>query len=387
MVGPIMHKLRDAVVRASAHRPFKPIEQPENRVVVVRPDHFGDLLMLSPALKRLREEATQHEIVLMVGPWNKSVAQHLSPDCRLITWPFPGFDREVPDRGMLDPYRDIGHAAGEIREIQPEAIMLMRDDHWWGALMAREAGVPIRTGYDHPQVAPFLTHPMSIPHTHYASQNLDIVKRTLALLQYQISDQDPSEPEMTLNWPLHAEARQEASKVIEQHNLASGFVIVHPGTGAAVKRWPLQRWARVIDQIGRQTGRTIALTGSPDERSLCDGIASSARTSPVNLAGETSLFTLAEVFRQADLVLGVDSGPLHLATATGAPSVHLYGPSDQVRYGPYGSQDRHRVITAAMTCPECGNLSASRPEGCGCMTAITTDSVASVVVEMLADVQ
>lgn len=383
MIQRILHPIRDTGLRAAAFRQFRPISSPRKRIVLVRPDHFGDLLMLGPALRFLKTRATDHELLLMTGPWNRSVAQHIAPDIGHQFWPFPGFDRQDRSTGALEPYREIGRAAEVIRSSAPEAIILFRDDHWWGAIMAREAGVPIRTGYDHKRVTPFLTHPMVIEPSHYVQQNVALARRTLAILGYNVEDatEDP-EP---LDWPVDDEAQDEASRLIERHALNPGFIVVHPGTGAPVKQWPIRRWAIVIDKIRRQTGLPVVLTGSDDERALCDEIVASAAMTPLNLAGETSLFTLAELFRQTSLILGVDSGPLHLATAVGTRSIHLFGPSDRLRYGPWGSQTRRRVISAGIHCPRCGDLSPDRPQGCGCMVGIGSDMVARTAIEMLAD--
>lgn len=379
----ILHPIRDTGLRAAALRQFRPISSPLKRIVLVRPDHFGDLLMLDPALQFLKARATDHELILMTGPWNRAVAKHIAPDVEHQFWAFPGFDRQNQSTGSLEPYREIGKAADFIRSRSPEAIVLLRDDHWWGALMAREAGIPIRTGYDHQRVAPFLTHPMAIAPRHYVQQNLTLARRTLAILGYNV--EDATENPERLYWPVNTEAQDEANGLIARHELNPGFIVVHPGTGAPVKQWPVRRWANVIDKINRRTGLPVVLTGSDDERVVCDEIVACADTEPLNFAGETTLFTLAELFRQANLILGVDSGPLHLATAVGTRSIHLFGPSDRIRYGPWGRQSQHRVISAGMRCPQCGDLSPDRPSGCGCMVGIGSGTVASVAIEMLSN--
>jgi ADP-heptose:LPS heptosyltransferase len=74
------------------------------------------------------------------------------------------------------------------------------------------------------------------------------------------------------------------------------------------------------------------------------------------LAGETTLDQLAAVFRGCRLVLGLDSGPLHLAVAMGTPTVHLYGPVDVVTFGPWGAAERHRALTSDWPCIPCNRL-------------------------------
>jgi heptosyltransferase III len=379
----MLHRVRDAVVKIAGQRPFSPITAPKQRIVLIRPDHFGDLLMLGPALQYIRQHATEHELFLMTGPWNQSVAGHIAAGWKNINWPFPGFDRSETSGASLAPYRQLAHAASMLRDLEVQTAVLTRDDHWWGAWMAREAGIPVRTGYDHPRVRSFLTHPLNIPKMNYAQKNLELARRSLAILGYR-ADIDPFEPrDYPLRWPVEQSAFELAATLLRERDIPERFAVVHPGTGAPVKLWPPDRWAHVIDRVGYKTSTCVVLTGSPDERDLCEEIAERADQDVVNLAGETSLFVLGELMRNASLVLGVDSGPLHLAVAVGTPSIHLYGPSDHIRYGPWGCADRHLVLRVPMNCPDCGNLSEGRPQGCGCMTAITADTVANAAIEMI----
>lgn len=384
MIRSVMHSVRDQLLRVATARPFRPIPSPEKRIILVRPDHFGDLLLLTAAITYLQNHLADHDIVLMTGPWNAAVARHVAPETRVITWPFPGFDRSRNSGSPLDPYRDILRAADTIREFSPRAILLLRDDHWWGAIMAREAGIPIRVGYDNPAIAPFLSHPLEIEHSNYARQNLEIVQRTIAMLGGE-SDVRETDEHLSIEWPIDESSRQSIRSLLEQRGISDRYVVIHPGSGAQVKSWPARRWAGVAEQIARRTDCQVLLTGSNDERGLCAEVGSWSHGRTENLAGETSLFELGELFRQASLVLGVDSGPLHLAVATGTPSIHLYGPSDRIRYGPWGDPDRHRVISIGMSCPGCGDLSPKRSSGCGCMMAIQVQDVTRAAIEMLHD--
>jgi heptosyltransferase III len=381
----IAHSVRNSILPAMARRPFRSIENPENRILLVRPDHFGDLLMLGPALQFLDEHAIGHDHFLLTGPWNRSVATHVAPDWQHHEWRFPGFDRQqTPGSGTLDAYTQIRKAADFVRELAPQAIVLTRDDHWWGAWMAREAGVPIRIGYDHPLLRPFLTHPIPIRSANYVDQNLQLARSAATILGYSVAELEPAIPDKhPLVWPIHSDAANETAQLVEAMKLGERFVVVHPGSGAEVKLWGNDRWADVINRVHRATGLSVILTGTNEEADLCAEIRRLSSPPVHNLAGQTSLFSLAELFRSASIVLGVDSGPLHLACAVGTKSVHLFGPSDAVRYGPWGNSSSHRVVSAGLTCPDCGNLSPSRQSGCGCMMAITVDQVAETAIAML----
>jgi heptosyltransferase-2/heptosyltransferase-3 len=149
-----------------------------------------------------------------------------------------------------------------------------------------------------------------------------------------------------------------------------------------VKQWLTHRWPSVIRHLQARDLRVV-LTGGRSERELCAEIASHD-AAVTDLAGTTSLEELIELLRMARIVIGPDSGPLHLAVATSTPSVHLFGPADFRRYGPWGDPRLHRVVDAGVTCPQCGDLSPTRAAGCGCMLAITTTVVQQALDEVLA---
>jgi heptosyltransferase-2/heptosyltransferase-3 len=126
-------------------------------------------------------------------------------------------------------------------------------------------------------------------------------------------------------------------------------VVIHPGTGAANKLWTIAGWAEVADRLAGE-GWAVVLTGSPDERPLAEAIVAVSESKPPNLAGRTAnLGELAWVLERAGIVLGVDSGPLHIAAALGKPSLHLYGPSDETIWGPWGDPGVHRAFRAPGT--------------------------------------
>jgi heptosyltransferase-2/heptosyltransferase-3 len=163
------------------------------------------------------------------------------------------------------------------------------------------------------------------------------------------------------------------------------LVLLHPGTGGPAKLWFAERWAAVADAL-QAAGARLVLTGGPDELALVGEVAGAMRSAVLTLAGQTSVGQLAALMRRAALVLGVDSGPLHLAAAQGVPTLHLYGPGDAGRFGPWGDPARHVVLRADLWCSPCGVFAAcprglARPE---CMELIDATQVAERACAMLA---
>jgi heptosyltransferase-2/heptosyltransferase-3 len=101
----------------------------------------------------------------------------------------------------------------------------------------------------------------------------------------------------------------------------------------------------------------VVLTGSAAEAPLAAELAAALGRPVRDLSGRTALGPLAAVYARCRLVMGPDSGPLHLAVAVGTPTVHLYGPAATARFGPWGPAERHRVVAPILLpCAPCGRL-------------------------------
>lgn len=379
----IAHRLRDAALAGLARLPVRPATDTGPEVVLVRPDHLGDLLFLTPGLDRFRRALPRTRITLAVGPWSRAVAENASAD-EVVTVPFPGFTRSA--RGHpIEPYLQLRSWADDLRRRRPQAVVILRDDHWWGALAAQRAGIPVRIGADHSAVRRYLTHPIRLAAAHWVRRNADILDAAAALLGDKPPDAPVNPATSPLRWTVAPQARAAASRLLSEHGVTTAFVAIHPGSGAPVKLWPADRWARLADTLAARHDLAIVLTGSAVESVEVHRIKSAMAAPVISLAGETDLTTLAALFQEARLVAGVDSGPLHLAVAVGTPTVHLYGPSFVEQYGPWGAPDRHRVVTAGLRCPDCGNLSLARPEGAGCMLAISVDAAIAASEELVSN--
>jgi ADP-heptose:LPS heptosyltransferase len=126
---------------------------------------------------------------------------------------------------------------------------------------------------------------------------------------------------------------------------ARAEVIVHPGAAAEARRWPVSRWARVVDALAAQ-GHDVVLTGSEAERDLCARVRHEADAGDAvrDTSGRLGLPALAELVSTARLVVSGDTGTAHLATAYGTPSVTLFGPTPPALWGPTLDVHRHVVI-------------------------------------------
>jgi heptosyltransferase-3 len=350
---------------ASDRHPRKIPERP--RVLVIRPDHLGDLLFVGPALARLRAAWPGAEISLLVGPWSAPVAERLPGVDRVEQLDFPWFNRR-PKGAPWQPYLRLARAARALSG-RFDVALVLRDDDGWSARLAAYARIPLRAGHDHPRVRPFATHilPADRRPAHTAAANIALVA-ALVTAPGGPAGPPPDPGTDPLDFALRPGDHEEVARLLGKLGSAAPIAI-HPGSGADVKRWRPGAWAEVIHAL-TAPGETVILTGGEAERDLCAAVAACAARPVLDLAGRTDLGTLAALFARCRLVLGPDSGPLHLAVAVGTPTVHLFGPASAERFGPWGPAERHRVVAAELPCAPCGRLDWPDPADHPCVRTL-----------------
>lgn len=151
------------------------------------------------------------------------------------------------------------------------------------------------------------------------------------------------------------------------------WVGLHPAAGWPTKQWEVERYAGLADRITKRWNARVFVLWGPGEKRHAATVLRSMRMR-AELAPEMGVGELAEFLARCDLVVGGDSGPLHLASALGTPVVGLYGPSDPVRNGPAGPGAR--VVRTGAPCAPCWKRSC--PDR-SCMAFIELDRVWSEV--------
>lgn len=321
------------------------------RVLIIRPDHLGDLLLSAPAVGLLRRALPRARLTYLVGPWSEEVARRGPCVDEVLTCAFPGFTRR-PKPSPLQPYQLLLAQAARLRG-RHDAALVLRPDHWWGALLAAAASIPLRVGSATPECAPFLTHSLEEETTSYQLASVAIARRLLELAPATDKTAAPrSEP-----FHIREDERVSVQTLLADHGVESDqpLVCLHPGSGARLKLWATERWGEVGRALAVRLGVRVAVTGAPDEHELAMQVAHAIGAGAVGLAGRTTLGQLAAVLERARLAIGPDNGPLHLAAAVGTPTVRLLGPTDPDRFMPVGLPDQY-ALTVELPCRPCGML-------------------------------
>jgi heptosyltransferase III len=377
------------LLRLVAHALSKRVERPRavpQRVLLLRPDHIGDVLLSAPAVALLRANLPNTHLTYLVGPWGAEAARHGPNVDAIRTLSFPGFTRRH-NPNLLQPYALLVREAARIHRERYDMAVVLRPDHWWGALLALAAGVPLRVGTNTPETRPLLTHCTAIRVNEHAARHTLAVAH-LALSVVGAPADPPLDPDRASAFTLPAAAQRAAAELWAHFGLhpLANVIALHPNAGAPLKSWPVASWARLADALARQ-GHAVLLAGAPSDRRLLKAIADRTTRRPHVAAGQ-SLDVSAALYERCALLVTVDSGAGHLAAAVGTPTVRLYGPAPPTVFGPWpAASDQHVLMTEQLACAPCGYLEAPP---CGakavpaCMLALSVDAVVKAVGDNLA---
>jgi len=332
------------------------------------------VLLSRPAIEALVDLGL--DVTVVAGPWGTPSLQGLP--VRVIAFPFPGFTR-VARGGLLAPYAALLAFAAHLSRERYDAALVLRPDHWWGALAAGLAGIPIRVGQAQSDTHPFLTHSLPFEAAeHSTAAALRIARALAGALDLELEAID-----RPLRFEPSSAGQQAADAWLAAHvGEARRFVALHPGAGAEVKTWPVSRWASIARAMAAEAA--VVLTGGPAEAGVLDAIRA-AVPAPLPVATDLTWDEVAALYQRAAVVVGMDSGPLHLASAVGSRTVRVYGPTDPRIYGPVDSSPAC-VLQGTLRCVPCGNL-VSPP--CGylqdppCLASVDAKEVVAAVKSML----
>jgi len=174
---------------------------------------------------------------------------------------------------------------------------------------------------------------------------------------------------------IKAEGRSEARKALfsqkrePQNADPDSYVVLAPGGSSPLRRWPWERFTELANQLAERTGMRIILCGNRDDREMLERIAGKMTKTPT-IETDLPIQSVAELIKRARLVVGNESGLLHIAASVGTPSVVILGGGHFSRYFPYGSA---RIVNHKLDCYEC-NWKCPFPE-VYCLTRITVEEV------------
>jgi lipopolysaccharide heptosyltransferase II len=357
------------------------------RVLLLRLERIGDLLMSVGAITELRRRLPDATIDLVVGSWNEALAR-LLPVSRVEVLDAPWLARGAA-RGTLGHM--LGRAASWRGRRYDLAINLEGDIR--SNLLPWTAGAKRRVGFGIAGGGPLLTDVVPYDATRHVAANLaTLVERSLDLPAGSVPAPPSAAALDAARIVLPDRARASARASLEQlagGRLPASLLALHTPGGRAIKQWPADRFADAAVRLAREMDAAVVLTGGPEDRAIVDeaaGRLAQANVRTLRLDAPSDLVILAGILAQCRLLLTGDTGPMHLAAAVGTPVVAVFGPSMPWRYAPLVAG--HRIVRVDLPCSPCNRI-RQPPERCvghtpDCLVGVTTEMVVSAGRDLLA---
>ncbi len=125
------------------------------------------------------------------------------------------------------------------------------------------------------------------------------------------------------------------------------------GKDAYLKHWPAKNFALLADKLIENYPAKIIIMGDFKETDIAKEVISSMRHKAIDLSGKTSIGELSALIGKMSLVIANDGGPLHMAVALGLKTLSIFGPVDDLVYGPFPPYAKHVVVTKDIYCRPC----------------------------------
>lgn len=368
---------------------MKALWQDAARILCVRLDNLGDVLMTTPAIRALKQ-------AVVTGP-KPGRTRHVTllgstAGCEIA--------RQVPEIDATLAFDAPWVAAGRERPLSTDIVARLAAYRFDAAviftcysqsalpaaMLCGQAGIPLRLAHCRENPYGLLTDWIRDPEPDGGIRHE--VARQLAL----VASVGATTADERLSVRVVPAARQRAGELLAARGIAIDrpFVVLHPGATAASRRWPAERFGRVAEALVRTAGLPVLVTGSTSEADLAAQVlgvgglgatrgGSSSEAAVHDLTGALALDELVAVIDAATLVVSNNSGPAHIAAARQTPIVDLYALTNP-QHTPW--QVAKRVLSHDVPCANCQRSICPELHH-ACLTGVSVDEVVDAALQLL----
>ncbi len=364
------------------YRPLHPQTFHPRRILVLRLDLIGDLVLSLVVVRLLKKTYPNAEIDLLALPTSGKVVMG-DPDLTEIISYDPNIWRRPKALLQGQNWREARALRNRLQTRKYDLAISVFGP--WAALIALASGAKRVLGFEKESYAGLLTD--NVPGQHWATgDHLHEVDYCLRLAQAAGAIVGPDDRIPTLY--VSIDAQKDARELLQQAGIEQNKTLIAchvSSNNGQSKRWPLSYWAKLADRLIQEDNCNIIFTGAPDDLALIAAITQRMQEQPYNLAGKTNLSQLAAVLQAADLLITGDSGPMHIAAAVGTALIAIHGPTDPALSGPVSPHAT--ILRDTIWCSPCyqakGLPADCRFHTTQCMKNIMPDQVLRTVHEKL----
>ncbi|CAG1020932.1 heptosyltransferase III [Methylococcales bacterium] len=346
------------------------------RVLVIKLQHLGDVLLTSPVFSTLKRQYPHLEIDALVYADTACMLEGNPHISKILT-----IDRAWKEQTLQKVIQEF--RLYRLLKQRNYQLLIGLTDRMRAAWLARLLGPTYSVAQKYPHKRGefwrnSFSHVYSQPQTprHTVETHLDALRR---IGLYPLAENKP------LLMPINTVAVNKISSLLESENLQAGhYIVIHPASRWMFKSWNTRGFAKVLQALTSRNIATVMVSG-PDAAE-CNYVQTILRHQPntaIDLSGQLSLPELAALIAKARCFIGLDSVAMHIAAAVDTPCVALFGPSSEQSWHPW--HVHHRILTSPFSCRPCGL------DGCGngkisdCLQAIQADAVIQATLSLIGE--
>ncbi len=274
-----------------------------NKILFITLNNIGDCILALPVLDFIIENFPQAKITVMSGPRPKELFENN-----------PYLDQTI----IFDKRRKLREKIKLFKQLKKEKFGLVVD------LRSSLFGVLLSSRYN---TSSGLIIPKNI--THMRDRHL------YKALSFEPRAQSPEIRRKSLY--IKPQDEEYIKKILNENNIKEQdkIVVIAAGARSHIKKWPQDRFAGLISSLPKEGPVKIVLIGDKDDIATNKYIAEHTQIPLLDLSGKTALMQLAALLKRASLLITNDSAPLHLGSYLNLPIVAIFGPTNELKYGPW----------------------------------------------------
>jgi heptosyltransferase-3 len=340
---------------------------PAARILIIRLRSIGDIILLTPALRLLKEWRSDLQVSVMVEPRFRELLEG-NPDVD-----------EILEPGTGSGFGKIVARFRVVQELRRRGFSLCLNLHGGptSTLLTRASGAQRKAGFEHFRSR--RGYDVLIPDARIILEQTSIhtaEHQASALFYLGMPRQEIPRARLAANpsnqnWWREKRATLGISAPRE-------YVLIHPTALYATKQWPPEHFAKLGIYLERELGLATLFSCGPGEGSALDAVERAAGTVLRRVEG-ASLGQFAALLAEARLFVGNDSGPAHMAAALGRPVVVIFGSSSSQIWGPWPRQAGGRIVQNFYDCNPCPGDRCYRFERPECILSVGFEQVRTAV--------
>lgn len=309
------------------------------KILLVRLDHIGDIVMTTPSFSLIRKRFPSAKIYLLANSGAKNLLNGDPRIDEIIVFNWPWSQPKTKGRFSWTKIKELIAVIWKIRKENIDLFIDFRGDLRFILLFGFLTGIRIRVSNSRSGKSSFLKHV-----SEYNVEKHE-VERSADVLQCFVQPEAPLRPKI-----FFEEQELLNIKMLVEREINADFpqklAIIAPYSSRDVKSWPNSYFQELIHHVSSKA-YTVILVGTASDQIYASQLIAAFKENVFSLAGKTSVRELGALVKQASIVIGVDTGVLHLASCFEVPIIALFGSTRSVEFKPYSP---HTTVLDSGTC-------------------------------------